>query len=111
MDKWRGGWGRGRDADQRLQRKGVAEQATGGSETVDATKGQRGQGMSPCPALPRCRTYPYILVLYSGSHKTRGDLAVMARPYLGGSPWPPSQVEQDYILSLVCQPDRLPSSL
>ena len=28
----------------------VAEQATGGSETVDATKGQRGQGMSPCLA-------------------------------------------------------------
>ena len=44
----RGGMGRGRDADQRLQWKGVAEQAMGGSETVDATKGQRGQGMSPC---------------------------------------------------------------
>ena len=47
---WKGRMGRGRDADQRLQRKGVAEQATGGSETVDATKGQRGQGISPCLA-------------------------------------------------------------
>ena len=69
------------------------------------------EGKAYRPALPRCRAYPYIMVLYTGSHITRGDLAAMARPYLGGSPWPPSQVVEYYILSLVCQPDRLPSSL
>ena len=62
----------------------------------------------PCPAAGPIP----ILVLYNGSHITRGDLlAAMAHPYLGGSPWPPSQVVEDYILSPVCQPDRLPSSL
>ena len=31
---WRGGWGRGRDADYRLRRQGVAQRATGGEEWV-----------------------------------------------------------------------------
>ena len=105
---WKGGMGRGRNADQRLQWKGVAEQATGGSETVDATKGQRGQGMSPC-----------LTPLQDISLYTAGPVQWVpynqGRPGRHGSPLPGgltmATVEQDYILSLVCQPDRLPSSL